>query len=262
MEPKPLLGRTLVLVAHPDDECVVCGGLIQRMADPQVVFCTDGAPYDPYFWGRYGSREAYAELRAREAQHALRAVGVAKFEYLKRLDGLAFIDQELFRNLEAACDAAYRMVRRFRPQAILTLSYEGGHPDHDTCSFLSSLVHREFGIEVWETPVYHRTVDGAIVKQEFIQSTGDELQLQLTPEELARKKTMWTAYESQSFVQVFDPEVERFRRQPEYDYSRPPHSGVLNYEAWQWRMTGSEVAAEFSRLLSRRGWDRREASAD
>jgi N-acetylglucosamine malate deacetylase 2 len=262
MEPEALLGRTLVLVAHPDDECVICGGLLQRMADPLVLFCTDGAPHDPYFWNRYGSREAYGELREREAQHALEAVGVQNFEYLHRSDDSRFTDQELFRNLDAASGALFGVVRRFRPDAVLTLSYEGGHPDHDTCSFLAWLLHRELGIEVWETPAYHRTVDGAMVKQEFLNSAGDEIQLQLTPEELARKKTMWTAYESQSFVQVFDPEVERFRRQPKYDYSRPPHPGVLNYEAWQWRMTGPEVAAEFSRFLERRGWERREASAD
>ena len=48
----PLLGRTLVIVAHPDDETITCGGLLQRMRDPCVVFATDGAPEDAYFWSR------------------------------------------------------------------------------------------------------------------------------------------------------------------------------------------------------------------
>ena len=38
-----LLGRTMVLVAHPDDECVLCGGILQKMRDPVVVYATDGA---------------------------------------------------------------------------------------------------------------------------------------------------------------------------------------------------------------------------
>ena len=59
----PLLGRTLIIVAHPDDEAVTCAALMQRMREPYVLFCTDGAPLDPYFWKKYGSREAYSLLR-------------------------------------------------------------------------------------------------------------------------------------------------------------------------------------------------------
>jgi LmbE family N-acetylglucosaminyl deacetylase len=59
----PLLGRTLVLVAHPDDEAVGCGALMQRMHEPVVVFATDGAPRDDYFWKTYGSRLRYSRVR-------------------------------------------------------------------------------------------------------------------------------------------------------------------------------------------------------
>ena len=41
-----LLGKTVVIVAHPDDEAAGCGVLLQRMQDPIVVFATDGAPAD------------------------------------------------------------------------------------------------------------------------------------------------------------------------------------------------------------------------
>ena len=61
----PLLGKTLVIVAHPDDEIVGCGSLLQRVREPLVLFATDGAPRDRFFWENYGSREAYAQLPAR-----------------------------------------------------------------------------------------------------------------------------------------------------------------------------------------------------
>ncbi|PYX97930.1 MAG: hypothetical protein DMG63_13230 [Acidobacteria bacterium] len=64
----PLLGRTLVIVAHPDDETITCGGLLQRMRDPCVVFATDGAPEDAHTWGRFGSRERSAAIREQEAR--------------------------------------------------------------------------------------------------------------------------------------------------------------------------------------------------
>jgi LmbE family N-acetylglucosaminyl deacetylase len=262
MQPDPLLGRTLVLVAHPDDECVMCGGLLQRISHPMVLFATDGAPHDPYFWQRYGSRERYAEIRTAEARHALHAVGVGRFDYLRRADESFFTDQELFRNLDVAFAAVSAVVHEFRPDAILTLAYEGGHPDHDTCSFLAANLGDEFDVKVWEAPVYHRSVDGAVVKQEFLMSSGGECALELTPGELARKMTMWKAYESQSFIGSFDAGIERFRIQPHYDYTRPPHTGTLNYEAWQWKMTGAEVSTEFARFLARRGRDRRGATAD
>lgn len=262
MEPEPLLGRSLVLVAHPDDECVVCGGLLQRMSQPLVVFATDGAPFDPYFWKRYGSREAYAGIRAREAQIAMQAVGISQAEFLRRRDGSSFVDQELFRNLENAFTAVLAIARGFGAQVVLTLAYEGGHPDHDSCSFLAAWLGRELALEVWEAPVYHRTVDGAGVKQEFLMPAGDEVTLQLSSAELARKSAMWSAYQSQSFIDEFDPEVERFRVQPAYDYARPPHTGRLNYEAWQWKMTGAEVSRAFADFLSGRGAERHEATAD
>ena len=39
--------------------------------------------------------------------------------------------------------------------------------------------------------------------------------------------------------------LERFRPQAAYDFSRPPHPGTLNYEAWQWPMSGADVCAAF-----------------
>src|SRR4051812_43592222 len=75
----PLLGRTLVLVAHPDDEAVGCGNLLQRMQDPIVVYATDGAPRSKYFWSKYGSRERYAAHRLREAEEALESIGLQHF---------------------------------------------------------------------------------------------------------------------------------------------------------------------------------------
>src|SRR5262249_29498499 len=56
-----LLQRPLLLVAHQDDEALGCGILLQRAEHAVVVFATDGAPADEYFWRQYGSRERLAE---------------------------------------------------------------------------------------------------------------------------------------------------------------------------------------------------------
>src|SRR5947207_12334614 len=101
---QPLLGTTLVLVAHPDDEVIGFGALMQRMKQAVVVFATDGAPRDRYFWKQYGSRPAYAEIRRQEAQQALAIVGTRPVFLADRVkDGIA--DQELFRRLPQAIKA-------------------------------------------------------------------------------------------------------------------------------------------------------------
>lgn len=259
--PDSLLGRTLVLVAHPDDESVGAGGLLQRMAEPLVVFCTDGAPRDEYFWGRHGSRLRYARLRQQEALAALSLAGAREVRFLAEEfgDPERFVDQELHRSLPQALDSLGEMVGRSRPNAILTTAYEGGHPDHDACSLLASVLARRYGVEVWEFPLYHREAapaaqpeaDGELVFQQFLQpSLEAEIVLDITGEELAIKRRMIAAYQSQHpFLGEFQPTRENFRRQPAYDYSRPPHPGKLNYEAWGWRVNGAEVCCAFQEFV-------------
>lgn len=249
----PLLGRTLVLVAHPDDEVIGCGALLQRMKEGAVVFCTDGAPYDDYFWKRYGSREQYARLRQEEARRAMACIPRAPQAIFLADRNPAFIDQQLFRCLPQAFEALAELIRERRPDALLALAYEGGHPDHDSVCFLAAQLEKELGVSAWEFPLYHRSTDGVGVHQEFVIPGGDEIVLQATPAEQDVKRQMLRAYASQGNLEAhFSVEVERFRRIANYDFSRPPLPGVLNYEAWQWPITGAEVAESFVKFLGSR----------
>ncbi|MGC2111752.1 MAG: PIG-L family deacetylase [Candidatus Korobacteraceae bacterium] len=246
-----LLGRTLVLVAHPDDECIAFGALLQRMREPLVVFATNGSPRDSYFWQKYGSREAYAAIRRKEALQAMSAVGVKDVVFLADMPGgEQLVDQELFRNLTAAFDLLADLVRRRLITALLTLAYEGGHPDHDSCSFLAAQLAKLASIPCWEAPLYHRMEDGQSVFQQFMTLTGDEEDVRPTEEEQARKREMCHAYSSQGdSLQHFDVSREVVRPQIAYDFSRPPHRGKVNYEAWEWNMTAAEVSGAFDERL-------------
>lgn len=243
--PKQLLGRTLVLVAHPDDECILCGGLLQRMRKPLVVYATDGSPQDPYFWRGYGSRAAYSRLREEETRRALTHVRVSEIVFLADREE-RLVDQDLFRNLTIAYDLLRSEVEQFRPEAILTMAYEGGHPDHDSCSFLASQLKVEAELPVWEAPLYRRRRT-ELSLQEFVHPNGTEITFEPSAAELERKRAMCLEYKSQGdFLKVFRLEREVFRPQAAYDYSRVPHEGPLNYEQWQWSMTGQEVSAAFA----------------
>ena len=136
-----LTGRVLVLVAHADDECVGYGALLQKMREAVVVIATDGAPRDELFWGPYGSREKYAEVRRQEARRAAQVAGFRELVLLSEADG-RLEDQRLFLNLAAAYGLVAKVAERVRPEAIATLAYEGGHPDHDSCSVLGARLGR------------------------------------------------------------------------------------------------------------------------
>lgn len=245
-----LLGRTLVLVAHPDDETVGCGGLLQRIVEPVVVFATDGAPRDQYFWGKCGSRLRYQRVREEEARTALGTIGVSEVSFLGAdplVNGEGIADQDLHAHMSEAHRRIAAQIGRLRPDAIVTVAYEGGHPDHDCCSMIAAQVGLSFQIPVWEFPLYHRDSTSNMKYQRFIGSDReDEIVLELAPEELANKQTMLQAYASQHpFLFEFDPRSEIFRPQHAYDYSRPPHAGKLNYEAWGWPITGADVCAAY-----------------
>jgi len=243
------------MVAHPDDEAVGCAGLLQRMDDPIVVFATDGAPRSDYFWKQYGSREAYARVRAVEAERALSAIGVSHLHFLS--DDSPCADQELYLNLTPTYDQVRQVIEAELPQCILTHAYEGGHPDHDACAFLAVHAGNQYGLPVWEMPLYHRAT-GEVARQAFIDSTGQHA-IELTREELSRKHQMYATYVSQAAVLAdFTAAVERFRPMRNYNFARAPHPGILNYEAWQWPITGSGLCGAFSAFLQRQSYPARD----
>ena len=243
------LGSNLIVVAHPDDEVIGFGALMQRMRNAVVLFATDGAPHDPYFWNAYGSREAYAQIRREEAVEALNIVSATAVFLSDYVPG-GIADQELFRKLDVAVPAFEDLVERIRPDALLTLAYEGGHPDHDAACFMASLAGRRKRVPVWESPLYHRDANGSGAVQSFSEHNGGELELHVEGDELCRKIRMFRAYKSQKLVlDYFRPDVEYFRPVMDYDFTRRPFPWKLNYEVWQWKMSGDEVATAFAEYL-------------
>ena len=93
--------RAVVVVAHPDDETVSLGGLLNRMTDLTLVHVTDGAPEDMSDARRLGfqDRVGYRQARASELTEALRRLNLSP---RRRSFGLA--DQ-------AAVDALARQPR-------------------------------------------------------------------------------------------------------------------------------------------------------
>jgi LmbE family N-acetylglucosaminyl deacetylase len=253
---QPLLGTTLVLVAHPDDEVVACGMLMQKMRRAIVVFATDGAPREESFWKQYGSRQAYAAVRREEAQQVMGSIGACPIFLADGVKG-GITDQELFQNLPAAITQAKAIVSQVQPDCILTPAYEGGHPDHDAACFIGSVLGRHANLPVWESPLYHRKANGRFVVQSFAEQTGGERELRTDDptgegsKEKEKKIAMFQVYKSQGLVlDTFRPEVETFRPLANYDFTLPPLPWKLNYEHWGWNVTGGLVAKALASFLN------------
>jgi LmbE family N-acetylglucosaminyl deacetylase len=205
-------GKVLAIVAHPDDETIAFGGMLQRSTASLVIFAVDGAPPNYGFEKRFGSLRTYSDLRFREASRALGLISNCSFRRLARENGSWFVDQHLFLELPEAYSSLCRIAREFSPDLVVSHSFEGGHLDHDACHVLAKRLVMDNGIASLEFPLYWRSANGRDAIQQFRGSHNGEFALRLSPLELAVKKRMIAEYRTQqNLVSVFSLESERFR---------------------------------------------------
>lgn len=198
--------------------------MLQRLRRALVVFCADGSSWWPPYWLTYGFPPIHAKLRRQEA---LRAIRMAGSDHEIRF--LGYPDGSLATNLVLAYRSLASLLRLWEPEYVITHAFEGGHEDHDACSFLVATLSKQFKFQPWEMPLYYReSSTGIVIRQNF--ATGNPEAEILTPiseSELSVKKAMLAAHASQrQIIARFDPSCERFRRQPLHDYSVWPKSAI------------------------------------
>ena len=130
-------GRTLVLVPHPDDETIGCGGVLALLgragAAVQVVLVTEGD-------GSHRHSRDYPALqlralRRREIEAALRELGHGPrcLVSLGLPDGAVPAASEP--GFEALVKRLARITRHFQPDTVLMPTHDDAHPDHRaTCA--------------------------------------------------------------------------------------------------------------------------------
>ncbi|HSV15486.1 MAG TPA: hypothetical protein VLI90_14595, partial [Tepidisphaeraceae bacterium] len=76
------------------------------------------------------------------------------------------------------------------------------------------------------------------------ESAPSSVTVSLAPFERQMKRRMLDCFESQrQTLRYFPLSVECFRIAPRYDFSRPPHEGILFYEKFDWGMTARRFVA-------------------
>ncbi len=239
---RPLPPAVLV-AAHSDDETVGASSRLPHFRNGLLVHVTDSAPRsmgDAHAAG-CGSRREYARVRSEECDAALAVAGLDSS--IRRQ--LEVVDQEASHHLVEIARRLAELIAAFRPACVLTHPYEGGHPDHDAAAFAvraACRLLRDQGDRspcILEFTSYHNSA-GSIQAGEFLpNSCGPVWTRVLDRSERSLKQRMLDCYRTQrTMLQQFPLVCERFRAAPDYDFTMPPHPGILFYEQFDWGMTG------------------------
>lgn len=134
--------RTLVVLAHPDDEIIALGGRLARFAQATFICVTDGAPRDceDALAAGFSSCEEYARARRDELRAALAFAGVEA----RQLHFLGYPDQEAHVHLVEIAEQLMQRLSGYEPEVVVTHPFEGGHPDHDSTAFAVHAVCARF----------------------------------------------------------------------------------------------------------------------
>ena len=227
--------RTLLALAHPDDESVGASSRLTRIEVAALVYATDGAPRDGRIPRDAGCETIadYAAMRRAETLRALAHAGISS----ERAVFLDYPDQEAaYRLLPLAADLRRWMIAT-RPEIVLTHPYEGGHPDHDAVAFAVHAAVAALASEAEQPPTiieftsYHAHNDAVAFGEFLCAGESPSCTVRLTDDGRALKQRLLACHRSQTHKWNSLPlNEERFRLAPAYDFTRPPHDGPLLYE--------------------------------
>lgn len=253
--------RPLYLLAHHDDE-IPSAGLLQRLGSAcRVIWVTNS---DGLYFESKLDPAAYGELRKAEGLRSLATIGIPE-QQTRCLD---FSEVEIYRRLAGLHsgrsgiaemrpfftrirDAVRDAVLEIEPDAVFTLAWQGGQPEHDLTHFFCARalddLERRSGRRAafFHLPAYEYTILVAMRFHPLYR--GTRIRLRLDARELDNKLKMIAAYPSQvrlfgDFKKLFrylvrplgllsgGPvsadeflAIEEFGPVPEIDYTRKPH---------------------------------------
>jgi len=238
--------KTMVIAAHQDDEVIGVGGRLPRLkSDVLIVHVTDGAPRDlkNAIEAGFSIREQYAAARQEEVREALAVAGLVADQSIT----IGCPDQEATLRLVGITRRMAELLDSYKPEIVVTHSYEGGHTDHDATAVAVQggwRMLKQAGAKVpamLEMTSYHlRTGDRTYF--EFLPwLEGEVWTVTLAQKERELKREMFRRFRSKwSVGRRFPLQVERFRQAPCYDFTQPPAPGTLDYERFDVPIHGDD----------------------
>jgi LmbE family N-acetylglucosaminyl deacetylase len=190
--------RILVVMPHPDDEAIFCGGLLHILSTHGVATRIITMTVGEKSTLRYGLKptDSLAERRRKELGRALTILGVNDFFIYQYPDGgLEEIGEKIKTTIRTN-------IQNFRPTHVLTLEPDGiyGHPDHIALSgFTKAVVRRPTRLlYVTVSPSYHLPKSARrMAKKDVIKPILPDVELHLTWSDTRTKLKALRAHNSQ-----------------------------------------------------------------
>lgn len=201
--------RTLVVLAHPDDE-IACGGLAQRLPlTARFLWVTDG---DGLAEAAGMRRPEYASARRLESEAAMATLGITPdrlrflgnseveiFETLARCAAKPNARHDVFEHARSLGRQITAEVLAFRPEVVFTVGWQGAHPIHDLVHLLvRASLERLPDTQLFEMPLFD---PWGVVPLRFPPwHDGPVHEVRLTPDEAAAKRRITRCWPSQDVV--------------------------------------------------------------
>lgn len=146
----PAGSRAVIIAPHPDDEILMCGGLLQQLNQlgrPCVIVAvTDGEASHPHstLW----PADRLRSVRRLESQAALTRLVIGAPICLP----LEFPDADLGRHHAPLLARLRRIIKA--DDVVFTTWANDGHPDHEACGILAAQAAVAVGATLIEVPVW------------------------------------------------------------------------------------------------------------
>ncbi len=240
----------LFIIPHPDDEIVGCCSIIKNFLEENkkihLFFLTNGVLSEEFmwFWQKSKNKEMM-ERRKEEMNKSMEMLGITSYTC-----------QDIpTRTLKMKISETFYKIKEFiyskKIDTIFCPAYEGGHQDHDISNFICSKLSRLCIIkEFSEYNFFNRKINC----NSFIKSSKGQKVLRLSNKEKTFKTACLKIYETErSNLDYIEVKNESYRPIAKYDYSRPPHDGVVFYRRYgffSWHpKVSSETPKEISKII-------------
>jgi LmbE family N-acetylglucosaminyl deacetylase len=222
--------------------------------DVTILHATEGTGIEFNSPGQ--SRFQNADLSARLHQECVAALALANVPENRIID-FSLPQYALPKRLTYVTRRITSFLQESQADIVLTHPYEGGHPDHDAIAFATHAALRilnESGVKppaVFEMALYPSGKPTAKVPEFLSRMDSESTTLLLDERSQKLKKRMYACLTTQQDLAMASPaNFERFRRPPDYDFTRPPQGGKLHYERFDWAMSPDEWQALSTRAFS------------